>query len=224
MLRLVVNPVAGSRNLPIIGTIFRRGALEFCQFDEAYLRGLREGDRSVEEHFASYFGELIHIKLRRRLSARDAIDDICQETLKRVFKIIQSERGVRQPEALGALVVSVCNKVFLEAVRKRQREGVVVEESDRPSLMRSPLETLIADERSRAVRAVLDELPERDRHLLTAVFLDDADRDALCEELDVSRDYLRVLLHRAVEKFRDRCATKRTSFPQSHDRMGAGRA
>jgi RNA polymerase sigma-70 factor (ECF subfamily) len=37
---------------------------------------------------------------------------------------------------------------------------------------------------------------------LKAVFLDERDRDEVCEEFGVDRAYLRVLLHRAKQEFK----------------------
>jgi len=45
-------------------------------------------------------------------------------------------------------------------------------------------------------------LEPRDRLLLKAVFLDERDRDEVCREFGVERDYLRVLLHRAKQEFK----------------------
>jgi RNA polymerase sigma-70 factor (ECF subfamily) len=52
------------------------------------------------------------------------------------------------------------------------------------------------------VREILLDLPLRDRSLLKAVFLDERDRDEVCRELGVDREYLRVLLHRAKQEFK----------------------
>ena len=43
---------------------------------------------------------------------------------------------------------------------------------------------------------------ERDRFLLKAVFLEQRDRDEVCREFGVDREYLRVLLHRAKREFK----------------------
>ncbi len=45
-------------------------------------------------------------------------------------------------------------------------------------------------------------LSKRDRSLLKAVFLDERDRDEVCREFGVEREYLRVLLHRAKQEFK----------------------
>jgi RNA polymerase sigma-70 factor (ECF subfamily) len=52
------------------------------------------------------------------------------------------------------------------------------------------------------VRQVLDELSERDRRLLREIFLEERDKDAVCRDFGVDRDYLRVLLHRAKQAFK----------------------
>ena len=176
--------------------------MDFRQFDEAYLERLCRGDSDVEEHFTAYFGQLILIKLRHRLKSRDAIDDIRQETFLRVFRILRST-GVRHPEKLGALVNSICNNVFLEACRSRRYEELS-EDVNCPAAAADAVDGLVSEERRREVQRILDELPDRDRRLLRAVFLDEASRDAVCAEFRVDRDYLRVLLHRAKESFRAR--------------------
>ena len=45
-------------------------------------------------------------------------------------------------------------------------------------------------------------LPVRDRSILKAVFFDERDRDDICRQFGVDREYLRVLLHRAKQDFK----------------------
>src|SRR6202034_4330328 len=52
------------------------------------------------------------------------------------------------------------------------------------------------------VRVILMRLSNRDRSLLKAVFLDERDRDEVCRDFGVEREYLRVLLHRAKQEFK----------------------
>ena len=64
-----------------------------------------------------------------------------------------------------------------------------------------------SEERER-VRRVVNELPPRDRDILKALFFDERSNDDVCAEFGVDRGYLRVLLHRAKEKFRERLGHK----------------
>ena len=63
-------------------------------------------------------------------------------------------------------------------------------------------------ENSDLVRAILAELPERDQHLLQARFFEDRDNEEVCGDFGVDRDYLRVLFHRAIQKFGERYKKK----------------
>lgn len=47
----------------------------------------------------------------------------------------------------------------------------------------------------------LDQISEGDRRILQAIFLQQRDTDEVCQELGISRDYLRVQLHRAKQRF-----------------------
>jgi len=56
-------------------------------------------------------------------------------------------------------------------------------------------------ENGKLVHDVLAMMPERDRHILRARFFEERENDDVCHEFGVDRDYLRVLLHRAINKF-----------------------
>ena len=45
----------------------RNKVLHRASFDSEYVRRLKEGDHATEQHFTSYFGELLLIKLRARM-------------------------------------------------------------------------------------------------------------------------------------------------------------
>ena len=65
------------------------------------------------------------------------------------------------------------------------------------------LDQLISRETREVVQRVLDGLPVRDRRLIREVLLEERDKDEVCLDLGVDRDYLRVLLHRAKQSFKE---------------------
>ena len=179
--------------------------LEFFAFDASYIDMLRSGDPQVEGHFVDYFSELIRLKLRSRLNSREAIEDVRQETFVRVLVLIRGEGGLRQPDRLGPFVNSVCNHVLQEHYRSRKRtEATIDDETESTVAGREPsaLRLLEAKDTERVVRQILNELPERDRRLLQSVLLDERDKDEVCKEFGITREYLRVLLHRAKHSFK----------------------
>jgi RNA polymerase sigma-70 factor, ECF subfamily len=178
--------------------------VNFVTFDASYVSKLRAGDTPTEQHFITYFSELMLLKLRPRLGRPELIEDVKQETFSRTLSLIRSEGGLRHAERLGPLVNSICNNVLMEQYRTSSRAEPLEDEAAGRLVETGPnaLSMVIADDTRRLVRQVLDGLNERDRSLLQAVFLEERDKDEVCQELGVDRDYLRVLLHRAKGSFR----------------------
>jgi RNA polymerase sigma-70 factor, ECF subfamily len=185
--------------------------LEFFAFDASYVEKLRAGDAHIEGHFVNYFSDLIRLKLRSRLNSREAMEDVRQETFKRVLTLLRGEGGLRQPDRLGPFVNSVCNHVLFEHYRSQKRtEATIDDEVEATVAGREPsaLRLLEAKDTERVVRQILNQLPERDRRLLQSVLLEERNKDEICAEFGITREYLRVLLHRAKQSFRS-CYTSR---------------
>ena len=185
--------------------------MEFQTFDAGYLIKLRSGDETAEQHFANYFGELITLKLRSRLQSPDAIEDVKQETFARFFILLRKDGGIREAERLGALVNSICNHVLFEHYRAGKRteplddmaaENLLDQDAD-------ALGRVISLETRAAVHQVLNGLADRDRKVLRSLFVEERDKDTVCREMGISREYIRVLVHRAKKAFRERSAKTR---------------
>jgi RNA polymerase sigma-70 factor (ECF subfamily) len=177
--------------------------VELFSFDEPYLKRLREQDFLTEQHFVAYFNKLLLIKLRSRLRSSPAVEDIRQETFVRVLKSLRTEGGIRSPERLGAFVNSVCNNVLQEFYRSSAHSGAADDDAMDPPDDTIDLEGMLATKQTREhVRRVLEHMPEKDRRLLRSIFMEEKDKDEICREFGVDRDYLRVLLHRAKQSFR----------------------
>ena len=187
--------------LPLPG--LRGRALQFQPFDQAYMERLRAGDYHAQEHFGAYFSALIQIKLRSRVRSPEAIEDIRQETFTRFFVALRDGR-IHQPERLGSFVNSICNNVLLEHYRAGSRQSSLEDESkqDLPAKGVDQLGALTTRETEKKVREILERLSERDRRLLREVFIEERDKDEVCLDFGVDREYLRVLLYRAKQSFK----------------------
>jgi len=183
---------------------FSGNALQFHAFDADYIDNLRAGDHRTQDHFVGYFTELLHLKLRSRLQSPQAIEDVRQETFARVFAGIRKPGALRQPESLGAFVNTVCNNVLFEHYRASSRSQSLDDENaqELPSKAADAHSMAVASQIKVKVSQILLGLPLRDRSLLKAVFFDERDREEICREFGVDREYLRVLLHRAKQDFK----------------------
>ena len=172
--------------------------MELFEFGDDYVRRLRAGDRDTEEHFHAYFRDLLLLKLRRKLGSMEAVDEVRQEVFVRALARLGELRDGRK---LGAFMNGICNHVLMEYYRASQRTEAL---DGRPEMAGgTDPDTEFDSVRNRArVRRVLATLPERDAQILKAVFLEEGDKEEICRRYDIDRDYLRVLLHRAKDKFR----------------------
>jgi RNA polymerase sigma-70 factor, ECF subfamily len=173
--------------------------MELFAFDDDYVRRLREGDRWMEEHYFRYFNLFLTLKLRGRGVAAADVDDVIQEVHSRVFKELHGDGGPRDGHKFGAYVNSICNHVVQELGRKQRDtkdlEDVFPSDDD-------ALRDLITKETEKRVHDTLDHVGKRDSDVLRAVFIQEVDKNTICRRFGVTREYLRVLVYRALEKFR----------------------
>lgn len=126
------------------------------------------------------------------------IDDVVQETLVRGVSAIQ-EQKIHKPDSVGAFLSGTCNNVILEYQRKMWREGPGEEPAENATLVAPEAEALELQE---AVAAALVQLSERDEQILRAFYLQERDKEEICQALGLSDAQFRVALFRAKERFR----------------------
>lgn len=172
-------------------------------FDQDYLIALKDRNADAENFLVTHFTRPVRLKLRARLRSPELIQDAWQETFLRVLTYFRSGKTLDNPASLPGFVHSVCHNVALEFLRGHTRHDQIPENfPDAKDTSPSPESQMVAAERQEFVRGVLRELPDKDRQILRRVFLDEEDKDRVCDEFHVDRTYLRVLLHRARNRFK----------------------
>jgi RNA polymerase sigma-70 factor, ECF subfamily len=172
-------------------------------FDSQYIERLIAGAPETERHFVDYFGALLSAKLRSRLRSPTRVEDARQETFVRVVTALKKKGGLTTPESLGAFVNSVCNNVLFEMYRANARVVPLDDTQDEPEPDEPTAERdLMKAEESAKVRDAIARLPQKDRDLIRWLFFEERDKDEVCRELNIDRGYLRVLFHRAKQRFR----------------------
>ncbi|MCS7025876.1 MAG: sigma-70 family RNA polymerase sigma factor [Bryobacteraceae bacterium] len=181
-----------------------------------YLVKLASSDEEAIRHFIQYFGSLLLIKLRARMLPPLVIDEIRQETFARVFAALRKPEGIRDGRKLGSFVNSVCNHVLAEYYRRDSRWSAVDDVNlDQLAAPENTEKALLVRERQQIVHSILQSLPTRERAILEAVFLEEADKDAICHQFGIDRGYLRVLVHRAKAAFRQKLSTSTSRKTQA---------
>lgn len=180
----------------------KENPLDFQTFDAEYVERLAAGDPDTEARFSIYFDRFLSLKLRARRLSAEASEDVRQETLYRVLKILRQGKGVQDPKRFGAFVNSICNNVLLEFLHKAARDMPAGEALPEMHDAAMPVdESLITAERKQAVKRVLETLSTQDREILRLVFFENLDRGEICRRYGKEAGHIRVILHRAKARF-----------------------
>ena len=193
------------RDRDVKATIFPLSLRPRFSFDGDYVQRLIAEDPETERHFTEYFGDLLSLKLRSRLRSPALVEDARQETFVRVLTALKKKASLATPESLGAFVNAVCNNVLLETYRLTGRTTPLDDQEKEPEAGEPSAEWRVLKSEERAkVRDAIAGLPPRDRDLIRWLFFEGRDKDEVCRELNIDRGYLRVLFHRAKQRFRER--------------------
>ena len=133
------------------------------------------------------------------------LQDLVQETLLIVIQRLRGE-GIDDPQKLAAFAAQTARNLAIASLRKaeRQKTDVDSEATDRNADPTQSVDRIASDlEAALAVRAMLRELPQaRDRLMLKRFYLEDHDKDLICQELELSEAAFNQALSRARRRFR----------------------
>jgi len=187
--------------------------VDFFSFDAEYLARLKAREPNTLNHFAAYFTKFltVHLRVAGRFSAND-IQDIVQETICRALKAVDND-SIRQPESLPGWMRTTCDYAASEwgRIGKRFWSPDADEFPDPPDTRPDAQDALYGAELRSIIAEVMSKLRDKDRKILTAIYIEERDKDDVCRQFGVSRDHLRLLLHRALKKARDQFGSERAS-------------
>lgn len=172
------------------------------RFDDDYITGLLKGDPEIEKHFAAYFSQELDYWLKGRLRAAAAIEDVRQETLRRVLETIYGGKVLQKPEHLPYFVHGVCKKVLLEHWRKAARCSAQDDIRESSVGGCDPEQAASAAEDVCHLRTAIMALPSESRQLLNMLYFEERDRAEVSRKIGVDQNYLRVLIYRAIVRLR----------------------
>jgi RNA polymerase sigma factor (sigma-70 family) len=183
-----------------------------CSFDDRYVAGLLKGDSEIEKHFAAYFSYDLDRWLRGKLRNSAAVEDIRQETLRRVLEMLH--RGVlRKPNCLSSFVRGVCKRVLLEQWRKGAKLSFAEDLCRRSDESPDPERAIVMSENIDRLRTAMSALPPDSRQLLNLLYFEEQDRAEVSRRIGVNPNYLRVLIHRAILRLRSLFYSRINSDP-----------
>ena len=168
------------------------------------VRRIASGDLAAEREFVDKYQRGVRLIVARASRDRSAVDDICQDALCLAIEKVRAG-AVREPERLSGFVAALARTKVIEHFRALDARGA--REAGGPGLPpvspADPLEQVLAGERARIVRTVLDELgSDRDRQILFRYYLAEEDKFQICRDLKLTSLHFNRVLFRARERFR----------------------
>lgn len=181
--------------------------------DRRCARALLAGEaKAFDAFFGEYFPRLYRFVLPRvEFSVADA-QDVCQETLLRALRRLQSYRG---EAALFTWICRIASNELSDYWQRRRREGAHLVFAEDDASVQAVLAALQADEADgperrrhqaelcRAVQVTLDHLPGRLGDALEWKYLDGLSVADIASRLNLSTVAAQSLLQRARAAFRE---------------------
>ena len=171
----------------------------------ALTQDIKTGDSNAERLLVQRYRNGLLFFLARQCGDETMAEDIAHDTFVTVIQRLRGD-GIDKPERLSAFILSTAKNLLLGQFRKNKRRQTeadtqVVERatSDEPSQE----EHLTRVHTAELVREVLDDLPNpRDRELLVRFYLDEEDKDSICETLALSSLHFNRVIHRARNRMK----------------------
>jgi RNA polymerase sigma-70 factor (ECF subfamily) len=167
---------------------------------------IRQGSRDAEGEMVRRYGAGLLYLLKRRTRDADLALDLRQDTFRVAIEKLRGS-ALEEPAWLAAYLRGVALNLLI-AQRRKDARRATTPDSDAIELAADeragPFDNVSREQVRRAVGVLLDELgTERDRELLTRLYIRDEDKETICAALGVDSVHFNRVLFRAKARFRE---------------------
>jgi RNA polymerase sigma-70 factor (ECF subfamily) len=163
-------------------------------------------DIDPQDYLRLRYGGALRAMLRRRLGDSTCIEEALHEACRIVTEKLRGG-GLRDESNVISFLHQTAIQVAIDQRRQalRRKTDAASEVLDTlPAESPEPFESIDREKHAAAVRALLKELPQqRDRLLLIRLYLDEADKQDLCAEFDLTAEHFDRVISRARQRFRE---------------------
>jgi len=172
---------------------------------DAIVAGIVKGDKNAEQAMIEKYGPALVYILERRIGDRDRARDIQQDAFIVVLQKLRKE-PLSDPAKLSAYIHSTAINLFIGETRKEARRNTTFDSELLDGVAATGGDqylNLVRDRAKEAVRKVIDELKnDRDRKILSFYYIEEWDKENICQELDLSHRHFDRVISRARARFR----------------------
>jgi RNA polymerase sigma-70 factor (ECF subfamily) len=166
---------------------------------DALARRIRGGDAAAEAAFVERYHAPLEMLLRKRVKDPTLAEDLCQDVFRIALGALRNGR-LQDGSKLASYLAGIARNLASTERRLRQRDRQsAVTETLADQVPRAD-HRMLAAERARLVREAVRRLAARDRAVLTAFYLSDMPKDAICERLHLTPAQFDVIKWRALKR------------------------
>jgi len=164
---------------------------------------IRAGDEQAEAELIERYYRGMRVIIDKIIDNPTDAEDLVQDTL--IIALQQIRQGsVQYPERLSGYISAIARRTAWAHLKKKKTENFInVDEVELPANeSKDQLEELLRAEQANRVRQTISELrQERDRQILTRVFILGEEKHSICRDLRLSAEYFNGVIFRALERF-----------------------
>ena len=173
-------------------------------FDADYLARLRARDPLTQDHFYGFFKTPIRNYIKHRVRWQDT-DDLVQDVFAAALEQIDTGQP-EEPDKLDRYMMGICRNKILKSWKPRPEDQVDPADQTFVDLVESIegrlIRKAIEDSEHAKIQRVLARLRARYREVITREFLLGQDRETMAREMGETRENIRLILCRALQRFK----------------------
>lgn len=168
----------------------------------ALVERVRDGDSAAETRIAELFSPAIQVMARARLRGSGDPQDVCQDVLIAVIGALR--RGqLRETDRLGPFVAGVARNIINGELRARLARGTEPL-TDAIAPVADLREEIARRDRTRLLRAALDEVSASDRQILVLTLVHGLKSGEVADRLALDPQVVRARKSRALRRLTER--------------------
>jgi RNA polymerase sigma-70 factor (ECF subfamily) len=155
--------------------------------------------------YRKYYAATLYL-LERKSGNPDLAQDLCQEAFIVLLERLRT-RPLDDPEKLAVFLYNIAINLHIADVRKSVRRNTVTDSDLMDTLTdgrQSQYRQLLKERAGRAVRSLIQSMSNsRDRKILYGYFIQEKEKEEICQELELSQRHFDRVLFRAKERFKE---------------------
>ena len=171
--------------------------------DADIVQSVQSGDEKAFESLVAKYRIRIYTTISAFIDSPQDREDIAQETFINAYRNLHQ---LSKPERLGSWLDRIAQNQCRDWMRKNRVQTVPIDEVDEnlPNSDDSPEQNSVEAERRRIIAQAIEALPQAERQIARAHYLEDASHDELVSRHDISYQSVSGRLFRAKRKLAKR--------------------